>query len=71
MIYRALQEGITNGIRHGNSQSFDLKVSIDETTINSRYGLSSVIMVADPARLSWIRVKSMLHRVQELGGHYR
>ena len=57
VIYRALQEGITNGIRHGIASLLILRSALTRLTINSRYGLSSVIMVADPARLSLDSVK--------------
>ncbi|GAE28868.1 sensor histidine kinase [Halalkalibacter hemicellulosilyticus] len=35
-IYRALQEGITNGIRHGQSTIFNFQLTIDSDTITFR-----------------------------------
>ena len=69
VIYRALQEGITNGIRHGNSQSFDLKVSIDEIDNKQqvRFILRDNGCGSSEVKFGF-GLNSMLHRVQELGG---
>ena len=65
VIYRALQEGITNGVRHGGSRSF--KFSITENNDALKFILKDFGKGTNEVRFGF-GLKSMQERVRELDG---
>ena len=66
VIYRALQEGLTNGIRHGKSTAFIFKLVVEGNSINFSLEDNGVGAVA---LTKGFGLRSMEERVKELGGH--
>lgn len=65
VIYRIIQEGLTNGIKHGKATAFVIRVKIEDNRIN--------ILVQDNGRGASVYdkgfgLKAMEERVSELGG---
>lgn len=67
VFYRALQEGITNGIRHGGSRSFAFNLTEDNDADTVVFVLKDFGIGAEEVRFGF-GLKSMEERVKELGG---
>lgn len=65
VIYRALQEGLTNGIRHGKSTAFIFKLFERDNSINFSLEDNGIGAVA---LTKGFGLRSMEERVKELGG---
>lgn len=65
VVYRALQEGITNGIRHGHSRSFAFRLTVEGKEL--RFLLQDYGRGAEKIRFGF-GLSSMRERVEELGG---
>jgi len=65
VIYRALQEGLTNGIRHGKSTAFIFKLFVSDNSINFSLEDNGIGAVA---LTKGFGLRSMEERVKELGG---
>jgi signal transduction histidine kinase len=65
VIYRALQEGLTNGIRHGKSTAFIFKLFVRDNSINFSLEDNGIGAVA---LTKGFGLRSMEERVKELGG---
>lgn len=65
VIYRALQEGLTNGIRHGKSTAFIFKLFERDNSINFSLEDNGIGAVA---LTKGFGLRSMEERVEELGG---
>lgn len=64
-IYRALQEGLTNGIRHGGSRSFSFALTAEDGRL--RFSLSN--RGSAPAQIvAGFGLQAMRERVEGLGG---
>ncbi len=65
VIYHALQEGLTNGIRHGNSSEFSFSLSDDGTSVQFRLADNGV----GSSRIEMgFGLKMMRERVKQLSG---
>ncbi|AFH61826.2 ATP-binding protein [Paenibacillus caseinilyticus] len=64
-LYRALQEGLTNGIRHGGSTRFRFRLTFREREL--RFELSNNGRRFDAEEMGF-GLRSMTERVQHLGG---
>lgn len=65
VIYRALQEGITNGIRHGHSRAFDFSLTAEGGILN--FVLKDFGHGAEKVQFGF-GLNSMRERVEELHG---
>jgi predicted ATPase/signal transduction histidine kinase len=65
VIYRALQEGITNGIRHGHSRSFDFQLTVEGEQL--RFVLKDYGRGAEKVEFGF-GLSSMRERAAELAG---
>lgn len=64
-LYRALQEGLTNGIRHGNSTSFRFKLKVEQQCIH--FCLEDNGIMSEHWKFGF-GLTSMNERVRTLGG---
>ena len=68
VLYRVLQEGITNGIRHGRAESFDLSLTEEKGLV--KFLLRDSGVGSDGIRFGF-GLNSMRERVKEFGGTLR
>lgn len=68
VLYQALQEGLTNGIRHGEGKRFEFTLSADESGI--RFRLANDGRTYSPAEFGF-GLKAMAERVAQLGGRMK
>lgn len=66
VLYQALQEGMTNGLKHGGSTCFDFSLTVSETRLHFR--LISDGLTYTPSAFGF-GLKAMSERVANLGGH--
>ncbi|GIO13012.1 hypothetical protein J19TS2_25670 [Cohnella xylanilytica] len=68
VLYQALQEGLTNGIRHGEGKRFEFTLSADEKGI--RFRLANDGRTYSPSEFGF-GLKAMAERVAQLGGRMK
>ncbi len=68
VLYQALQEGLTNGIRHGEGKRFEFTLSADESGI--RFRLANDGRTYSPSEFGF-GLKAMAERVAQLGGRMK
>jgi len=68
VLYQALQEGLTNGIRHGEGKRFEFMLSADESGI--RFRLANDGRTYSPSEFGF-GLKAMAERVAQLGGRMK
>ncbi|WP_372633967.1 histidine kinase [Cohnella sp.] len=65
VIFQALQEGLTNGLRHGDSRRFDFELTVDDTRLYFR--LASDGRTYLPSEYGF-GLRAMSERIADLGG---
>lgn len=68
IIYRALQEGITNGIRHGKSKRFEIMLHYEDNRI--KYSLKDMGKGFEEINLGF-GLYNMKSKVEEVGGIFK
>lgn len=68
IIYRALQEGITNGIRHGKSKRFEIILNYEDNRI--KYSIKDTGKGSEEIKLGF-GLYNMKSKVEEVGGTFK
>jgi signal transduction histidine kinase len=68
IIYRALQEGITNGIRHGKSKRFEIALNYEDNRI--RYSIKDMGKGFEEIKLGF-GLHNMKAKVESVGGIFK
>ena len=68
IIYRALQEGITNGIRHGKSKQFEILLKHEDNHI--KYSIKDMGKGFEDIQLGF-GLHNMKSKVEEVGGNFK
>jgi len=69
-IYRVVQEGLINALRHAQASRVDISVQCDARRIVATVTDDGVGLTADWARPGHFGLRGMAERVQQLGGKF-
>jgi two-component system sensor histidine kinase UhpB len=70
-IYRVVQEGLINALRHARASSVDIKVESDATRIIVTVADDGVGMPAEPSQPGHFGLRGLAERVAHLGGSFQ